>query len=269
MRWRGCAADCRRIQEQTMTTCPETSTSSVATLRAALTRSSQAGLSLDLLREIPSLRRWALFDRDFPVLAHPHQEAPTAANNGGPWTTWLVLGGRGAGKTRLGAEWVRAPAHSTPPDARRRHRRIALIGESEHDVREVMIEGVSGLLRISPRDERPVWTSSRRLLEWPNGTVAQAFSAEDPESLRGPQFDAAWCDELAKWRQAEAAFDMLQFGLRLGQRPRQLVTTTPRPTALIKRLIADPRTAVTRAGTHANAAHLSPAFLAEVVARYA
>jgi phage terminase large subunit-like protein len=222
-----------------------------------------------MLQEIPGLRRWTTVAKDFPVLAHPHQEAPGAANNGRPWTTWLVLGGRGAGKTRLGAEWVRALAHGTPPYAARRYRRIALVGESEHDVREVMIEGVAGLLRISPRAERPVWTSSRRLLEWSNGTVAQAFSAEDPESLRGPQFDAAWCDELAKWRHAEAAFDMLQFALRLGARPRQLITTTPRPIALLKRLIADPRTAVTRAATQANAAHLSPAFLDEVLARYA
>ena len=99
--------------------------------------------------------------------------------------------------------------------------------------------------------------------------MALAFSADDPEQLRGPQFDAAWCDELAKWRYADAAFDMLQFGLRLGQRPRQLVTTTPRPIALIKRLVTDPRTAVTRAATHANAANLSPAFLDEVIGRYA
>ena len=142
--------------------------------------------------------------------------------------------------------------------AGRRHRHIALIGETEHDVREVMIEGVSGLLRISPRDQRPLWFPTRRRLEWPNGAVAQAFSAEDPEQLRGPQFDAAWCDELAKWRRAGDAFDMLQFGLRLGAGPRQLITTTPRPTALIKRLIADPRTAVTRAATHANAAFSRP-----------
>jgi phage terminase large subunit-like protein len=218
---------------------------------------------------LPSLPQWTQLAKDFPVLAHAHQESPASANNGGPWTTWLVLGGRGAGKTRLGAEWVRALAHATAPYATGRHRRIALIGESEHDVREVMIEGASGLLRISPRAERPTWISSRRLLEWPNGAVAQAFSAEDPDSLRGPQFDAAWCDELAKWRQAEAAFDMLQFALRLGARPRQLITTTPRPIPLLKRLLADPRTAVTRAATQANAAHLSPAFLDEVIARYA
>ena len=116
---------------------------------------------------------------------------------------------------------------------------IALIGETEHEVREVMIEGVSGVLRAHEPGKRPVWSPSRRRVEWPNGAYAQAFSAEDPESLRGPQFAAAWCDELAKWKRAEAAFDMLQFGLRLGDRPRQVITTTPRPTALIKRLVKD------------------------------
>jgi len=222
----------------------------------------------EVLAAIPDLRL-IKFASDFATLALAHQRPPAHANNGGPWTTWLALGGRGAGKTRLGAEWVRAAALGTQPYAQRPCRSIALVGESEHDVREVMIEGVSGLLRVSPRDERPLWIPSRRRLEWPNGAVAQAFSAEDPESLRGPQFDAAWCDELAKWRNADDAFDMLQFGLRLGAYPRQLITTTPRPIALIKRLIADPRTAVTRAATHANAAHLSPAFLTQVVERYA
>jgi phage terminase large subunit-like protein len=205
---------------------------------------------------------------DFAPLCHAHQEPPALANNGKPWTTWLVLGGRGAGKTRLGAEWVHAAALGRTPYASRACRHIALIGETEHDVREVMIEGVSGILRIAPREERPLWIASRRRLEWPNGAVAQAFSAEDPESLRGPQFYAAWCDELAKWRRANDVFDMLQFGLRLGARPRQLITTTPRPTALIKRLIADPRTAVTRAATHANANFLSPVFLSQIVDRY-
>jgi phage terminase large subunit-like protein len=162
-----------------------------------------------------------------------------------------MLGGRGAGKTRLGAEWMRAMVHGIAPYADRPHGHVALIGENDHDVREVMIEGPSGLLAVSPRSERPVWIPSRRRLEWGNGAVAQTFSAEDPESLRGPQFDAAWCDELAKWRYAEATFDMLQFGLRLGVRPRQLVATTPRPVALIKRMLADPRTLVTRAPTQA------------------
>ncbi len=218
---------------------------------------------------IPELSRWTRFDKDFIALAHAHQEPPARANNGGPWTTWLLLGGRGAGKTRLGAEWVRALVGGTPPYAAAPCRHIALVGETEHDVREVMIEGPAGLLAVSPRSTRPLWTASRRRLEWANGAVAYAFSAEDPKQLRGPQFDAAWCDELAKWKHADATFDMLQFGLRMGLAPRQLVTTTPRPLPLIKRLLADPRSAVTRAATHANAAHLSPAFLDEVLARYA
>jgi len=206
-------------------------------------------------------------DSDFITLAHAHQEPRAHANNGGPWTTWLMLGGRGAGKTRLGAEWVRALAEGHTPYGERAFH-IALVGETEHDAREVMIEGPAGLMRVTPRAERPQWTSSRRRLEWPNGTIGLVFSADDPEQLRGPQFDAAWCDELGKWRHPDAAFDMLQFGLRLGARPRQLVTTTPRPIPLIKRLLADKRTAVTRASTHANAAHLSPAFLDEVLGRY-
>ncbi len=116
--------------------------------------------------------------------------------------------------------------------------------------------------------QRPVWVPSRRRVEFSNGAIAQAFSAEDPESLRGPQFSAAWADELAKWRHAEATFDMLQFGLRLGARPRQVITTTPRPIALLKRLIAEPTSAVTHAATRANAYHLSPAFIDNVVKRY-
>jgi len=215
------------------------------------------------------LKTWTRLERDFFVFAHPHQRPPPAAANARPWTTWLMLGGRGAGKTRAGAEWVRALVHAKAPYAAHGYRRLALVGETMHDVREVMIEGPAGILRTAPRSQRPQWWPSRRRLVWANGAVAEAFSAEDPEALRGPQFDAAWCDELGKWRDGEAAFDMLQFGLRLGPRPRQLVTTTPRPSALIRRLVADPRSALTRASTHANAAHLSPAFLTEVLTRYA
>ena len=210
----------------------------------------------------------ARLDADFVTLAHPHQEPPAAANNGRPWTTWLVLGGRGAGKTRLGAEWVRAVVCGTPPYGNEPCFNIALVGETERDVRDVMIEGPAGILKSSPRRERPDWVATRRRLEWPNGAVAFAFSAEDPEQLRGPQFAAAWCDELAKWRHPDETFNMLQFGLRLGARPRQLITTTPRPIPLIRRLLAEPHTAVTRAGTRANAAHLSPAFLRDILARY-
>src|SRR6185437_4636080 len=229
---------------------------SVTNLRAVLKRSWRAGRTRTMLSKPADLRAWLRFDRDFIALAHCHQEPPAAANNGGPWTTWLMLGGRGAGKTRAGAEWLRAQALGLAPYADAPARHLALIGETWRDVREVMIEGPSGLMRLGARRERPLWLPSRQRLEWPNGAVALAFSAEDPEQLRGPQFDAAWCDELAKWPYPDAAFDMLQFGLRLGQRPRQLVTTTPRPIALIKRLTADPRAAVTRASTHANAANL-------------
>jgi phage terminase large subunit-like protein len=242
--------------------------SSVASLRAALTHLSQAGLTQDWLSQM-SLPAQLRLQHDFALLAHRHQDHEDFGNNGRPWTTWLMLGGRGAGKTRTGAEWVRALALGIPPFATRAHRRIALIGETEHDAREVMVDGESGILRISPRVERPEWIPTRKRLEWRNGAIGQVFSADDPESLRGPQFEAAWCDELAKWRYAEATFDMLQFGLRLGARPRQLITTTPRPLPLIKRLLVDPRTRVTRAPTSANKDHLSPAFLDAVVGRYA
>jgi phage terminase large subunit-like protein len=135
-------------------------------------------------------------------------------------------------------------------------------------VREVMIEGASGIVPIS-RHDRPRYEPTRRRLLWDNGAVAQAFSAEDPESLRGPQFEAAWCDELAKWRQADAVFDMLQFGLRLGERPRQLITTTPRPLPLLKRLIADPAVRVEHMRTGDNAENLAAEFIRAVERRYA
>ena len=202
------------------------------------------------------------FNGYFPAFAHPHQKPPERANGGGDWTTWLILGGRGAGKTRAGAEWVRSVALADG------QARIALVGESEHEVRSVMIEGVSGLLAVHRRHDRPRWLASRRRLEWRSGAVAEIFTAENYEALRGSQFSAAWCDELAKWRHAEATFDNLQFGLRLGQRPRQVVTTTPRPTALIRRLIGDKRTALTHAGTTVNAFNLAPTFLESVLARY-
>ena len=182
--------------------------------------------------------------------------------------TWLVTGGRGAGKTRLGAEWVNGLARGRAPFAATVHGRFALIGETLADVREVMIEGPSGII-AGARHDRPRYEAGRRRLLWSNGAVAQAFSSEDPESLRGPQFDAAWCDELAKWKNMDAVWDMLQFGLRLGTRPRQLVTTTPRPVALFKRLLGDPHVTVTRLKTEDNAANLAAGFLEGVRRRYA
>ena len=196
------------------------------------------------------------------------QLPPPCARNGGPWMQWVVMGGRGAGKTRTGAEWVRGLALGLSGFASKPVGRIALIGETMADVRDVMVEGVSGLLSVHGR-ERPVWEPSRRRLQWSNGAMAQCFSAEDPESLRGPQFECAWLDELAKWRHDQECFDMLQFGLRLGDHPRQVITTTPRPTLLLKRLLSDPRSAVSRARTIDNSANLAPDFFRSVVARYA
>jgi phage terminase large subunit-like protein len=181
----------------------------------------------------------------------------------------LVTGGRGSGKTRLGAEWVNGLVHGFRPftDKGRRYGRIALVGESLGDVREVMIEGPSGIRAIA-RGERPRFEATRRRLLWSSGAEAQIFSSEDPESLRGPQFDAAWCDEAAKWKNAEATFDMLQFGLRLGERPIQIITTTPRPTRLMKRLIADSSVLVTKLRTEANSNNLAAGFIAALERRY-
>lgn len=223
---------------------------------------------LNALTEGFSRRQFEALLKDWRIWGRLDQLPPDAAPNGQPWATWAIIGGRGAGKTRAGAEWVRGLALGLEGFAQKPVERIALIGETASDVRDVMIEGVSGILSVHGRDERPRWEPSRRRLVWKTGTIAQAFSAEEPGSLRGPQFSAAWSDELAKWPRGEEVFDMLQFALRLGTRPRQLVTTTPRPIALLKRILADPLTVVSRAGTKKNAANLAPEFLAQVEARY-
>src|SRR5215203_169097 len=188
-----------------------------------------------------------------------HQLPPARGDD--DWTTWLILGGCGAGKTRAGAAWVMGLASGFGWLTQEPVGRIALVGETFAAARDVMIEGPAGLLKIHEPGERPVWSPALRKLEWRNGAVAHVFSAEDPDSLRGPQFEAAWCDELAKWRHVEETWDMLQFGLRLGARPRQMVTTTPRPIPLIKRFLTDPLVAVSRVRTSDNAENLSPAFL--------
>lgn len=181
----------------------------------------------------------------------------------GPWTVFLLLGGRGAGKTRAGAEWVRdfISGRTTPA-------RVALVSETYADGREVMIDGDSGLARLGPEEKRPAYQASRRRLVWPNGSVAYVFSSEDPDGLRGHQFHAAWSDELCKWKHAEETWSNLQLALRLGDQPRQVVTTTPRPTALLKRLIRAPGTFNAHATTYANAKNLSRAFLDEIAAAY-
>ncbi len=200
----------------------------------------------------------------FEFWALPHQLPPD-----GVWKTWAIMGGRGAGKTRAGAEWVRAEVEGARPTDPGRAKRVALVGETVDQVREVMIFGESGLMACSPPDRRPEWEAGRKRLVWPNGAVAQVFSAHEPESLRGPQFDAAWVDELAKWKRAEETWDMLQFALRLGDNPRQVVTTTPKNVGVLKAILKNPSTVITHAPTEANRAHLAASFLQEVRSRYA
>ncbi|MEX0859840.1 MAG: terminase family protein, partial [Cucumibacter sp.] len=186
----------------------------------------------------------------------------------GDWTNWLLIGGRGSGKTRAGAEWVKALALGKDWASPAKVSPIALVSETQAQARAVMLEGVSGLLAVHDNEDRPNFDRGRGELVWPNGSMARIFGAGEPDSLRGHQFAAAWCDELAKWPRAEAAWDMLQFGLRLGEHPRQLVTTTPRPIALLKRLRAEAGTVVTHMTTEENKDFLAPDFLARIVARY-
>lgn len=177
------------------------------------------------------------------------------------------MGGRGSGKTRAGAEWIRAQVEGPSPLAGRGCHRVALVAPTLLDAREVMIEGESGVRRCSPASHRPIFSVSRRRLEWPNGAVAYVFSSEDPDSLRGPQFESAWCDEFCSWTHVERTRDMLRFSLRLGHQPRMVVTTTPRPIMPLREMLADPLTVTSRAKTADNRL-LAKAFLTEIEHRY-
>jgi len=201
----------------------------------------------------------AALESDWRTVARPSQLPPP-----GNWRVWLLLAGRGFGKTRTGAEWVRAQVEANQAG------RLALVAPTAADARDVMVEGESGVLAISPPWNRPVYEPSKRRLTWSNGAIATLYSADEPERLRGPQHDAAWCDELGAWRYAEA-WDQLQFGLRLGKDPRCIVTTTPRPTKVIRGLLEreGKTVVVTRGRTDENRANLAPAFLDQIVARYA
>ncbi|MFW8634271.1 DNA-packaging protein [Cribrihabitans pelagius] len=231
--------------------------------KAAWLASAPRSLQDSFLSELPQ-QALAALPYLFGFWALPHQAPP-----GGDWRAWVILGGRGAGKTRAGAEWVRAQAEGPRPNDAGRARRVALVGETYDQVRDVMVQGDSGILACAPPDRRPVWKAGERRLIWPNGATAQAFSAHDPEALRGPQFDAAWVDELAKWKKGQETWDMLQFALRLGQDPRVCVTTTPRNVQVLKDLLAAPSTVQSHAPTEANRANLAASFIAEVRARYA
>ncbi|CAN7376269.1 terminase family protein [Bradyrhizobium sp. LjRoot220] len=233
---------------------------------ASLPESERAAILADLTEAQLESLRW-----DWSFWARPDQIEPIGSN----WNNWLILAGRGYGKTRTGAEWVRQNVCGSTPLAPGRYKQIALIAETAADAREVMVgdgkipgEG-SGLLQVHPKDFRPIYEPSKRRLTWPNGAIATLYNATEPDQLRGPQHDAAWCDELAKWQYAQDSWDQLQFGLRLGDHPRVVITTTPRPIPLIRKLLADGPTKVTRGSTMENAANLPPTFIASIQDRYA
>lgn len=218
---------------------------------------------MGLLPQELSALRW-----DWKFWARPEQLPPP-----GDWGVWLALAGRGFGKTRMGAEWVRSQICGRTPLSGGRCGRFAMVAETAADGRDVMVQGPSGILAVHPPDFRPRYVKADRKLTWPNGSVALLFSAEEPDQLRGPEHDGAWSDELAKWRYAQETWDMLQFGLRAGDNPRQLVTTTPRPIPIVRELLDRERARtddviVTRGSTYDNAVNLAPKFLRGVRDRY-
>lgn len=196
---------------------------------------------------------------DWPLWARAEQLPPA-----GEWYVWLILAGRGWGKTRTGAEWVRWRVSQGA-------RRIALIGQTAADVRDVIVEGESGLLAVHPKHERPKYEPSKRRLTWPCGAIATTFSGDEPDQLRGPQHDTVWADELAKWRYGAECWSNIEMGLRLGTDPRAIVTTTPRPLPLIIALRDDPQTArpTSNLSTSVNRANVSERFVERVIAKYA
>lgn len=212
----------------------------------------------EFLSELTDAEAIELF-YDWKTWARPNQMVPSEQDW---WTVWLILAGRGWGKTRCGAEFVRYHVENKLAG------RIALIAEDAGDARDVMIEGESGILAISHPSCKPVFVPSKRRLEWPNGAIATIYSDNDPETLRGPQHDLAWVDELAKFRNIDSMWSNLMFGLRLGQKPRVCVTTTPKPVPMIRKLVDDPRTLVTTGTTHENFSNLAPTFRDEIISEY-
>lgn len=194
---------------------------------------------------------------DWRFWARPNQLAPP-----GDWLTWVINAGRGFGKTRAGAEWVREQVEAG-------RQRIALIGETYKDLVEVMCYGDSGLASVFPPHQQPKIVANPNVqVTFYTGAIALGYNATQPAQLRGPQFDAAWCDELAKWKRARETWDMLQFGLRLGDRPQALVTTTPRPIPVLREILSDPTTVTTRGSTFDNAGNLAESFLKKIRDRY-
>lgn len=195
--------------------------------------------------------------------ARPDQLLPE-----GDWTTWLILAGRGWGKTKTGSETIRELVCGSTPLGKGQYKHIALVAETSGDARDVMVEGPAGILVCHPKDFRPKYEPSKRRLTWPNGAVGTLYNAVEPDQLRGPQHDLLWGDEVAKWRYMQETWDQAQMGLRLGDHPRQIITTTPRPLPLIRKLLNDPATVVTRGRTWDNSDNLAAPFLKQIRERY-
>lgn len=193
---------------------------------------------------------------DWQFWARPKQLTPP-----GDWYVWLILAGRGFGKTRTGAEQIRAWQEQG-------YKRFALVGQTPAEVRDVMVEGEGGILAISPPWNMPKYEPSKRKLTWPNGAIATAYSGENPELLRGPQHEKVWVDELAKFKYPQETWDNLMLGLRLGSQPQAVVTTTPKPTRTLKDIVSDDNTVTTRGNTYENKANLADAFINTIIKRY-
>lgn len=223
---------------------------------------------LDSLVELPEAERRKVLDElddetaalllwDWTFWARAEQLPPP-----GDWAVWLVLAGRGFGKTRVGAEWTREQV--------REYEFVNLVGPTAADVRDVMVKGESGVLAVCPPWERPTYHSSTRSLTWPNGAKSLTFSAEDPEQLRGPQHMRLWCDEIAAWSNhtRDETWDLAMLGLRLGDDPRALATTTPKPVPLLRALVEDPNVMITKGSTYDNRDNLAPKFYSQLITKY-
>lgn len=198
-------------------------------------------------------------EHDWGFWGRPKQQMPT-----GDWFGWLILAGRGYGKTRTGSEGIKKWVDESWDNPIR----IAGIAETKGDARDVMVEGDSGILSVFPDDRKPKYEPSKRRLTWPNGTQMFLFSGDEPDQLRGPQFHKAWVDELAKFKYPDEAWDMLEFGLRLGEHPQVIITTTPRPIPLIKTLVTDPDVVITRGSSYENYNNLAEKYIKRVIKKY-
>ena len=228
----------------------------IADYLMSLPHAQRVGATRTYLRDLPEPEA-ARLTYNWPLHARDSQLPPD-----GDWDTWLILAGRGFGKTRTGAEWVRAQVESGAA------KRIALVARTLPEAQSIMVHGESGIINICPPWNKPIYEPSKRKLTWPNGAHALAFSSHEPDQLRGPQFDAAWCDELASWEYPSQTWDNLTFALRLGRRPRSVVTTTPKSIELLKTLTNRPGVQVTRGTTFDNKDNLAPAFFNGIIEQY-